>query len=256
MRVIAAIVCLIALSVPSTAPASEHEAHVTLWPAKTNARVFALGTVSPPHPGDSVRIRLLRDTGAGFVRLSAKNVTLSPAGDDDGDGSLESHYSGGFDRPRDGNCKLVVIYRGASRAESGRGSEIFPCATPDFPTGSATITSANGLVDVGLQIAETGEQHGYGLMYRRWLAENKGMAFLFGQDTTSSFYMQNTLIPLSIAFFDQGGRILKILDMDPCDDPPCPLYDPGVSYRGALEVNQGAFERWVVGEGDIITISR
>lgn len=252
MRTTGAVLCML-LVFSSAAFATEPEADVTLWPAKTNARVFALGTVSPPHPGETVRIKLLRDGGDGFVRLGAKDVELTAARDEDGDGSLESHYAGGFDRPRNGNCKLVTVYKGEAWAGE---SEIFPCAIPDFPTGSATITSDTGVIEVRLQIAETGEQQGYGLMYRRWLAEDRGMAFLFGQDTTSSFYMQNTFIPLSIAFFDQGGRILKILDMEPCDDAPCPLYDPGVSYRGALEVNQGAFQRWGVAEGDIITINR
>jgi uncharacterized membrane protein (UPF0127 family) len=62
--------------------------------------------------------------------------------------------------------------------------------------------------------------------------------------------MKNTLIPLSIAFYDVDGTILRILDMEPCRSDPCRVYDPGVRYAGALEVNQGAFERWGVREGD------
>jgi uncharacterized membrane protein (UPF0127 family) len=40
--------------------------------------------------------------------------------------------------------------------------------------------------------------------------------------------------------------------MQPCDADPCPVYDPGVQYVGALEVNQGFFERRGVGVGDRI----
>ncbi|MEO8290569.1 MAG: DUF192 domain-containing protein, partial [Gaiellaceae bacterium] len=36
---------------------------------------------------------------------------------------------------------------------------------------------------------------------------------------------------------------------------PCPLYDPGVAYRGALEVNRGAFARWGVVPGDRLRIT-
>jgi uncharacterized membrane protein (UPF0127 family) len=67
--------------------------------------------------------------------------------------------------------------------------------------------------------------------------------------------MKDTLIPLSIAFYSVDGRILKILDMEPCKADPCPLYDPGVSYRGALEVNQGAFAGWGISEGDRLRIT-
>ena len=63
------------------------------------------------------------------------------------------------------------------------------------------------------------------------------------------FWMKNTLIPLSIAFFDRQGVILRILDMEPCRADPCPVYYPGVVYQGALEVNQGWFRRRGLAEG-------
>jgi uncharacterized membrane protein (UPF0127 family) len=43
--------------------------------------------------------------------------------------------------------------------------------------------------------------------------------------------------------------------MEPCDADPCPLYDPGVAYRGALEVNQGAFADWGISAGDRLRIT-
>lgn len=43
-----------------------------------------------------------------------------------------------------------------------------------------------------------------------------------------------------------------MLDMEPCEQEPCPIYDPGVIYRGAIEVNQGAFEQWAVELGDVV----
>jgi uncharacterized membrane protein (UPF0127 family) len=42
--------------------------------------------------------------------------------------------------------------------------------------------------------------------------------------------------------------------MEPCEADPCEIYDPGVSYRSALEVNQGAFSQWGVAEGDRLTL--
>ena len=52
------------------------------------------------------------------------------------------------------------------------------------------------------------------------------------------------------------GTILRILDMEPCEADPCEIYDPGVSYRSALEVNQGAFAQWGVAEGDRLTLEQ
>jgi uncharacterized membrane protein (UPF0127 family) len=65
--------------------------------------------------------------------------------------------------------------------------------------------------------------------------------------------MKDTLIPLSFAFLEERDedryRVLEILDMEPCVEDPCPLYDPGIAYDAALEVNQGWFERARVGPG-------
>ena len=59
----------------------------------------------------------------------------------------------------------------------------------------------------------------------------------------------------SAIIFDRDGVILKMLDMEPCEADPCPSYVPGVTYQGALEVNQGAFEEWGVEVGDKIRVS-
>ena len=66
--------------------------------------------------------------------------------------------------------------------------------------------------------------------------------------------MKDTLIPLSFAFWNKQGRIVRILDMAPCRADPCALYDPRVAFVGALEVNRGAFKRWGVRTGARIAI--
>ncbi len=109
---------------------------------------------------------------------------------------------------------------------------------------------------VNLEVAENDVQHQFGLMHRDFLPEDCGMIFLFFEERTGGFWMKNTLIPLSIAFFDEEGQILSILDMEPCEKDPCKLYTPGVSYNGALEVNQGMFDEWGVETGDEITVTR
>lgn len=131
-----------------------------------------------------------------------------------------------------------------------------PSPSPTFGFANAVIETDGEPVLLTVEMAETDEQRGFGLMFRRSLPEDRGMAFIFFEEHSGGFFMKNTLIPLSIAFFDVDGEILSILDMEPCREEPCKIYDPGVPYYGALEVNQGFFDRHGVTEGDIISISR
>ena len=107
-----------------------------------------------------------------------------------------------------------------------------------------------------VEIADSDAERERGLMGRRHLAQDAGMVFLFHEDTDGAFWMKDTLVPLSIAFYDERGRIVRILDMVPCKKDPCPTYSPGARYRGALEVNLGAFARWGVREGDVLRLER
>ncbi len=127
---------------------------------------------------------------------------------------------------------------------------------PVFERGTVVIESGRGDVEVDVEIAETPVQHQFGLMHRESLGSEAGMVFFFAEEMRGGFWMKNTLIPLSIAYFDADGKILRILDMEPCEADPCPVYDPDVAYRGALEVNKGAFQRWGVSPGDRIRVER
>lgn len=118
------------------------------------------------------------------------------------------------------------------------------------PRPTVVIETDDGEKEITVEIADTNDERALGLMGRTSLPEDAGMIFVYPEPTEGGYWMKNTLIPLSIAFHDADGKILRILDMEPCRRDPCPVYDPGVRYAGALEVNQGAFERWGVQEGD------
>jgi uncharacterized membrane protein (UPF0127 family) len=115
------------------------------------------------------------------------------------------------------------------------------------------IATEIGPVEVHAEVADDAAERETGLMHRESLDRDGGMLFVFDEDTDSAFWMKNTLIPLSIAFVGADGKILRILDMEPCTADPCPVYDPGVTYRYALEVNKGAFREWGVAAGDRLT---
>ncbi len=108
------------------------------------------------------------------------------------------------------------------------------------PQATATIiNSAGERVVVRTEIADTQAEQQRGLMERTELAEDAGMLFVFPQERPRSFWMRNTLIPLSIAYIDSDGRIVDIKDMQPLDETSVPSAEPA---QYALEVNQGFFE--------------
>jgi uncharacterized membrane protein (UPF0127 family) len=85
------------------------------------------------------------------------------------------------------------------------------------------------------ELALTPDERGLGLMHRR-RAPKDGMLFVFPRETTGAFWMKNTLVPLTIAFFDSNGRRVRKLSMTPCRSDPCPLYNPRRTYQFALEL--------------------
>jgi uncharacterized membrane protein (UPF0127 family) len=124
-----------------------------------------------------------------------------------------------------------------------------------LPTGILEVTTDSGTAALNVEIAANGRARSLGLMGRSTMAPDAGMVFLFNRPLNSSFWMKNTLIPLSIAFWDRSGRILKILDMTPCQADPCPYYYPEVTYVGAVEANLGWFAAHGVRPGDRVTLS-
>ena len=150
---------------------------------------------------------------------------------------------------------VAFVLFSACSNEPSSDDAVQPSPSPTFRKGTAIIETDRGAVMVEIEVADSPELQALGLMHRESLADDAGMLFVFFQESSSSFWMKDTLIPLSIAFFDRDGVILEILDMEPCEEEPCPFYDPGVTYQGALEVNEGAFEEWGVEVGDRIRVS-
>jgi len=107
--------------------------------------------------------------------------------------------------------------------------------------------------EIWVEIVRTPEERARGLMGRKHLAEDEGMLFIFEKEDYHSFWMKDTLLPLSIAFIDRGGKILKIADMEPLTldshPPPKPIL-----Y--ALEMRKGWFSANGIQGGDILKFSK
>lgn len=72
------------------------------------------------------------------------------------------------------------------------------------------------------------------------LGGHHGMLFLFARPVTVGFWMKDTPLPLTIAFFSADGVMQDpTIDMAPCGDSGnCPQYTARQPYRYALEVPQ------------------
>ena len=138
---------------------------------------------------------------------------------------------------------LVLLFANASLAA---------CASQKLRTAVLYIDRAGAEpLEIVAEIAANDDERSRGLMHRRSLADGEGMLFVFDWDHQMSFWMKNTLIPLSIAFIASDGRITEIRDMQPQD---LNAVRSSRSVRYALEVPQGWFSRAGVQLGDIVRI--
>ena len=126
------------------------------------------------------------------------------------------------------------------------------CGPKKFPVQEIVIDrDGQQIAVVKAEIARTQDERRQGLMHRKKLPDGEGMLFVFERDEVQSFWMKNTLIPLSIAFIVYDGRIIEIKDMQPGNLNS--VYSSR-SVRYALEVPQGWFSRAGVQSGDVLKI--
>jgi len=87
-------------------------------------------------------------------------------------------------------------------------------------------------------------------MYRKELAKNKGMLFVFEKEVLPGFWMKNMEFPLDIIWINQDKRIIGInTNVFPCRDS-CESIVPPDRIKYALEVNAGFVEKNQIKAGD------
>jgi uncharacterized protein len=110
-----------------------------------------------------------------------------------------------------------------------------------------TVTLGAGMHNIVAEVASTPLQRQIGMMMRTQMAPNEGMLFVFEQPEPQCFWMRNTLLPLSIAFLADDGRIVNIAEMKPqSDDSHC----SAKPVRYVLEMNKAWFDRRGLKAGD------
>lgn len=107
-----------------------------------------------------------------------------------------------------------------------------------------------------VEIADRPELWSRGLMFRRRLAPDAGMFFIFFRSDVQTFWMKNTLLPLDMIFAGSRGRINTIWENVPPCLPPhrCPTYESSSPSLYVLEVNGGTARKKGIRIGDLLDL--
>ncbi|HEY2977894.1 MAG TPA: DUF192 domain-containing protein [Burkholderiaceae bacterium] len=113
-------------------------------------------------------------------------------------------------------------------------------AAQQGPQKLPAITLNAGIHNIRAEVAQTPDERATGLMFRREMAQQDGMLFVFEEPATQCFWMKNTLLPLSVAFVADDGTIVNLDDMKPQTlDSHC----SAKPVRYVLEMNVGWFAK-------------
>jgi uncharacterized membrane protein (UPF0127 family) len=99
---------------------------------------------------------------------------------------------------------------------------------------------------ITVELAKSPEQQARGLMFRKDLAQDTGMLFIYSEEQRMSFWMKNTFIPLSIGFFDKNQILVDVQEMEPVKSEMqsrIPSYQSLKPAKYALEMPAGWFRK-------------
>ena len=129
-------------------------------------------------------------------------------------------------------------------------------SAPATPTGRVTFAGGDGAVKatITVEIAEDERSRTLGLMYRRTLAQQHGMLFLFDDAVQRSFWMKNTFLSLDMIFVADDGTVDTIHhSATPRSEESYPSRGPA---RAVVEVNAGFARAHHLRPGDRMTWNR
>lgn len=110
------------------------------------------------------------------------------------------------------------------------------------PTREITV----GIHKLNVEVAETAEQRRKGLMFRTSWGRAEGMLFIFPDSSPRKFWMRNTLLKISIGFFNDLGILEEKADLNPPQKSLTQRNVDSITSKGrakyVLEVPQGWFK--------------
>jgi uncharacterized membrane protein (UPF0127 family) len=117
-----------------------------------------------------------------------------------------------------------------------------------FEHGALDIQSADSKHHFAVELATKLDQQEQGLMFRRTLAPDAGMLFLYDSDHEIQMWMKNTLIPLDMIFIRADGTISHIAER--AVPQSLAIIGSDGPARAVLEVNGGTAARLGLKPGD------
>jgi uncharacterized membrane protein (UPF0127 family) len=158
----------------------------------------------------------------------------------------------------------ISIFLAGCVALSGAGCKRWRHQTVAQPAGPQIPTTAQpklqtmklwiGSQEMIAELALTPLQEQTGMMFRTNMAENEGMIFPFLHPLRASFWMKNTVLPLSAAYIAPNGTVLEIHDLKPLDTNAVVAATDNIEF--VLETKQGWFERNHIGVGTVVSTER
>lgn len=123
------------------------------------------------------------------------------------------------------------------------------CGYAPFGSAQTLLPLQLGAAELHAEYALSYVERARGLMERTELAADRGMLFRFDEVRRNCLWMKNTPLPLSVAFVDDGGRVINVEDMQPhTTDNHC----AAGPARFALEMNLGWFAERGIKAGDTL----
>ena len=110
------------------------------------------------------------------------------------------------------------------------------------------IATKNGVRMFSVEMAVTDEQRAKGLMYRRELADGRGMLFDFTPEQTISMWMKNTYISLDMIFIGADGRVTRVAENT--EPESTRIVSSGGPAKAVLEVIAGTARKYGIAPGD------
>lgn len=112
------------------------------------------------------------------------------------------------------------------------------------------IVTASGTHEFSVEVMRSGPQRERGLMFRRFLPQERGMLFAFATEQPLTMWMKNTYLPLDMIFIGRAGTVVGFAEnTEPLSKKIIPS---GAPAYGVLEVNAGTSARIGLRIGDSV----
>lgn len=135
-----------------------------------------------------------------------------------------------------------VIGHGGNVSAQGMGNLV------SFSREGLTVRSGDKTHKFSVELALNRRQHSQGLMFRRQMAPDAGMLFVYRREESMAMWMKNTFVPLDMLFIARDGTVRRIAERTvPMSEEVIPSEGPVVAV---LELNAGTVSRLGIKAGD------